>query len=252
MEPLDEGEITFLKGMMREPDMVCGNPPWAGWILDLYYNIDKLTEEDDYVIADVHTQPTDEDGNMIGKILHVGTGKVNLGLFLAGSPSDHYKPVAFIGPCMSYYEHPTLNFDRMTDERWSDMIQGGFPPRPGWTNVYLANREGHANQGGLRLRGEVFQEKDPAGKADIGTIYTQIYPNPVSDLAVINFYLKENAPVRLELYNATGRKIAVTDRGLLTAGKHWIEWPVADLSPGIHFMVLRAGRSTSTLKFILQ
>jgi hypothetical protein len=252
MESLDDDEVTFLKGMLREPDMMCGSPPWGGWFLDLYYNIDKLTEEDDYVIADVHTQATDEGGSLIGKVLHVGTGKVNLGIFLAGSPSDQYKPVAFIGPCMSYYEHTTLNWDRKTDEWWTATIQNEFPPRPEWTNVYLVNREGTENPGGLRLMGSVYDDQDNTGIIETGKGSLRIYPNPVSGHAVIQFNLAENALVRVDIYDATGRKMDEIYNSYVPAGEHWIHWSPANLNPGLYYTVLKAGNSKITLKIIIQ
>lgn len=252
MEPLTEDEITFLKGMLREPDMMCGAPPWAGWFLDLYYNIDKLIEEDDYVIADVHTQATDAGGNLIGKILHVGTGKVNLGIFLAGSPSDNYKPVAFIGPCMSYYEHTTLNWDRKTDEWWSARIQGEFPQRPDWTNVYLVNNKGNENQGGLSLMGSVFDGKENTGIDEIRQGSLRIYPNPVSGNAVLHFNLKENAFVQVNAYDVMGRKIDEIYNDHVMAGEHWIEWPAGNLKSGMYYVILNTGKSRNVLKIIKQ
>jgi hypothetical protein len=250
MEPLNKDEINYLKGMMREPDMMCGAPPWAGWFLDLYYDIDKLTEEDDYVIADVHTQATDGGGNLIGKILHVGTGKVNLGIFLAGSPSDNYKPVAFIGPCMSYYEHTTLDWDRKTDEWWSALIQDGFPVRPEWTNVYLANNKGGENTGGLRLKGGVYNQQENTGIDEIRRGSLRIYPNPVSDQAVIHFNLKSNASVQVNTYDVMGRKIEEIYNEYVLAGEHWIEWPAGNLTSGMYYVVLNAGKSRNVLKII--
>jgi hypothetical protein len=252
MEPLNQDEITFLKGMMREPDIICGAPPWAGWFLDLYYNIDKLIEEDDYVIADVHTQATDEGGNLIGKILHVGTGKVNLGIFLAGSPSDNYQPVAFVGPCMSYYEHITLDWDRKTDEWWSAMIQGGFPARPEWTNVYLANNKGGENTGGLRLKGAVFDQKENTGIDQVTQGSLWIYPNPVYDHAMLHFSLRSNASVQVSAYDVMGRKINEIYNGNIMAGEHWIEWPAGNLKSGVYYVILNAGKSGNVLKIIKQ
>ena len=73
----------------------------------------------DFTIADVHTQPTDENGNLVGRVLHVGTGMLNLGVFLAESPSNGFAPTAFVGPVMSYYEYTTENFERY-DRFWMD------------------------------------------------------------------------------------------------------------------------------------
>ncbi len=250
LEKLNEEEIDFLKGMMREPYYGCGDPEWTGWFTDLYYNVDKALDKDDFIIADVHTQPTDSFGNLTGRILHAGTGKVNLGIFLAGSPSDNYKPVAFIGPCMSYYEHTTLDFDRKTDEWWSAKIHNEFPDRPDWTNVYLVNHEGNTNHGGSSLKGYVYEGKDDTGIEAFGQGVLQVYPNPVSTTAVLHFKLKENSFVRIDIYDLLGRKTEEVCMDYLIAGDHWIEWSTNNLKPGMYYAVLRSGRAECTLKII--
>ena len=68
----------------------------------------------DFVVADIHTQPTDEAGNIVGKVLHVGTGSINSALIVAQDPADGCS-TAYIGPVGSYYEHITDNFKRLTD-----------------------------------------------------------------------------------------------------------------------------------------
>jgi len=252
LEPLNVDEITFLKGMLREPDMVCGAPPWAGWFLDLFYDVEKLVEDDkeDFVIADVHTQPTDAFGNLIGRILHVGTGKVNLGIFLAGSPSANFKPVAFIGPCMSYYEHITMDWDRKTDEWWTTKIQNEFPPRPEWTNVYLMNRDGNSNDGGIRLLGSVYDGKDNTGINEIRPGSFNIYPNPVSDYAMIQFNLTEKALVQIDIFDVMGRKTYEVYNAYLTAGDQWIEWSPGNLKPGMYYAVMKVSNSRYVFKVI--
>jgi hypothetical protein len=252
LEPLNEDEITFLKGMMREPGHMCGEPPWAGWFIDLYYDVQKLIDEEDYVIADVHTQATTQGGSLIGRILHVGTGKVNLGIFLAGSPSDNYKPVAFVGPCMSYYEHTTINWDRKTDEWWENRIKSEFPPRPEWTHVYLADRYGNENEGGIRLTGNVYDGKDNTGINEIRPGLFCIHPNPVTDYALIQFSLNENTTVTLDIYDVMGRKTGEICNRHYAAGDHWIEWTPADLNPGIYYATMIVGNFKSVVKIIKQ
>jgi hypothetical protein len=58
-----------------------GEPPYTGWYADLYFDTWDAAKGD-FTVADVHMQPTDEFGNMVGKILHTGVGKVNLGVLI--------------------------------------------------------------------------------------------------------------------------------------------------------------------------
>ena len=56
-------EELFLKQMISI-EQVCGNP-YKGWYTKLYYGSDKLTAQD-FLVADMHTSPTDESGNNVG------------------------------------------------------------------------------------------------------------------------------------------------------------------------------------------
>ncbi|MBN1183614.1 MAG: DUF3160 domain-containing protein [Bacteroidales bacterium] len=121
----------------------CGAPPYLGWFFDLFYGKYEQGMEPDFVVADVHTQPTDEFGNTVGNVLHVGVGNVNMGVFLIPSPSHSFKYTAFVGPVMSYYEKITSEFNRLTDSEWKEMVNGNsLPERPKWTNVYIADSAG--------------------------------------------------------------------------------------------------------------
>jgi len=128
---------------------------YSGWYPDLYYDREKATEPD-YIVADVHTQPTDEVGNKVGKVLHVGVGKINMGLFIAPAPSDSLKPTIYAGPVFSYYEKVTNNFTRLADSDWKELVKDNeLPDRPDWVNVYLADNEGKALPKGRTLQGIV-------------------------------------------------------------------------------------------------
>src|SRR5690606_39097823 len=59
-------KMTFMDG--------CGSiADYDGWYAKLFFDRASATELDP-TIADVHAQPTDEAGNMVGRVLHVGTG----------------------------------------------------------------------------------------------------------------------------------------------------------------------------------
>jgi hypothetical protein len=147
VQVISEEERDFLKQMLFHT--------WGygatvnGWYTELFYDGDSM---DEYVIADVHTQPTDCEANILGRVLHAGVGKLNLGVFLAPSQTNLTHTVAYVGPVMSYYETITEDFDRLTDSRWAETVQAdAVPPRPDWANVYLADREGKAYGPGRAL-----------------------------------------------------------------------------------------------------
>jgi hypothetical protein len=250
MEKLNEDEIYFLKGMLREPEGMCGEPPVVGWFADLYYDVEKLLKED-YVIADVHTQPTDEAGYIVGKILHVGTGEINLGIFLTGSPSADYAPMAFIGPFMSYYEKVTEKFFRMTDELWtSDVRSGAIPDRPSWTTVYLAGKSGELMPEGERIKGSLFTGYDQKYNSVL-TGRIDFYPNPAIDRVTFRIPANQDGLFEIRIFDVQGRQVDFLDNGSFNEGYMEITWTPGNIPVGMYLAVVKTIEGTRMLKVIL-
>ena len=95
----------------------CGEPVLAaaGWYGKLFFDV-AANLEFDPTIADVHTQPTDEVGNPVGNVLHVGTGGPRAMIVIADSCTG---PRAYAGLASSYYEVVTSDFERLTSEVWA-------------------------------------------------------------------------------------------------------------------------------------
>jgi hypothetical protein len=107
-----------------------------GWYAKLFYQPDKSIEFDP-TIADVHTQPADEAGNLVGRVLHVGTSYPRL-MVAAIDTCDG--PRAYAGVVFAYHEQVTQNFARLTDEEWQSQLKAG--PRPAdvpWLSDVLAH-----------------------------------------------------------------------------------------------------------------
>jgi hypothetical protein len=247
-------ETDFLKGMLFAQHM-CGAPNFNGWYVDLFY--DPLdAEESDYIIADVHTQPTDESGGIVGRVLHVATGEVNLGVFLANSPSLDFRPMAFVGPVMSYYEKITDNFDRLTDSRWADSVNNAnIPSRPDWVNIYLADKSGQALSPGRELAAQVYSGiiTDPAPDVATPQEFALLpnYPNPFNARTIINYELPKPSDVVLEIYNLSGQLIKRISEHSQSAGRYQVVWDAGDQPSGVYFCQMRAGKYARTIKLIL-
>jgi hypothetical protein len=109
--------------------MGCGDPAGLeGWYAQLFFNPLEGIEFDP-IIADVHTQPTDEFGNPVGKVLHVGTGAPRLLVVTVESCNG---PHGYVGLASSYFEKTTENFERLTDEKWQQDLQVGNPADVPW------------------------------------------------------------------------------------------------------------------------
>jgi hypothetical protein len=135
--PFTEEQMAFVNRAVRilVEDVVCATVDVPdGWLAELYYVPDTSIEFDP-TIADVHTQPTDEAGNPVGKVLHVGTGYPRLMVVTANGCEG---PRAYAGVTFAYHEKITEDFQRLTDSQWSDQLEASSPASPPWLEPALA------------------------------------------------------------------------------------------------------------------
>ena len=108
---------------------MCGAvPTLEGWYAKLFFGSNSLTY--DPTIADVHTQYTDEAGNVVGRVLHVGAADPRLMIVTANTSCSG--PSAYAGLAFSYHELVTENFQRLTDQDWRTMIATAPPADVPW------------------------------------------------------------------------------------------------------------------------
>lgn len=80
----------------------------------------------------------------------------------------------------------------------------------------------------------------------------QNYPNPFNPTTVISYQLALNSLVRLEVFNVTGRKVAVLVNGeRKAAGTHRVTFNAENLASGVYFYRLETGGKTLTQKMVL-
>ena len=78
----------------------------------------------------------------------------------------------------------------------------------------------------------------------------KVYPVPVRDKAVIEFYLEQSSVINLSLYSNFGRKISTIASGELAEGFHSREFDMTGYASGAYICVLQAGNNTSTRQVI--
>ncbi len=71
------------------------------------------------------------------KALEVGTGKTDW-VIVAHASKDGKIGLA-AGPIYSYYEFPWPMSERLTDEKWREMLATNPPKRPDWIRSFLGN-----------------------------------------------------------------------------------------------------------------
>ena len=250
-ENLSEDDISFLKEMLFEGG-ASGEPPFTGWYSDLFYDPYDASEED-YVIADVHTQPTDEFGTVVGRVLHVGVGDVNMGIFLAETPSDGYRKTAFMGPVMSYYELISDDFKRFNDEEWAEKVKSGnLPARPEWVNILLCDSKGEKYPQGKELASRVYTGLDEREEGIPGKFRLyQNYPNPFNPRTIISYQLPSAAFVEISIFDMLGRKVATLINTRQPAGKYEIPFNASGLAAGVYFCRMRTQEVRQVIKLVL-
>lgn len=81
----------------------------------------------------------------------------------------------------------------------------------------------------------------------------QNYPNPFNPATVINYTIPSAAQVRLSVYNVLGKEVASLFNGYQAAGNYSVSFSASEynLSGGIYFYQLNAGKYSITKKMIL-
>lgn len=82
-------------------------------------------------------------------------------------------------------------------------------------------------------------------------------PNPVSEIAEIEFWLRSEADVDLAIYDASGRRLAELGSGLRSPGTHQVVWDGRDgagtrLDAGVYFVSMQADGERATRKLVLR
>jgi hypothetical protein len=126
--PFTQEQLDFVNRAVAV-QLGCGDPAGAeGWYADLFYDVLKGVELDP-TIADVHTQPTDEAGNEVGRVLHVGTGLPRAMVVTVETCSG---PRAYAGLASSYFERVTEDWERLDDETWAAELEDATPADVPW------------------------------------------------------------------------------------------------------------------------
>jgi hypothetical protein len=255
--PFSPAETEFLHKVIYDTLSGSGAPPYAGWYTKLLYDDpsgeDALLKED-FIVADVHTVPTNCVGGYLGAVVHVGTGPVNLGVFIAEVPG--VQKVAFVGPVFSYYEYTTLNYNRLNDEDWKTtyLFQS---MRPDWVNLYLADSSGNSRGTGSNFITSV-KEENP-GKIPEDYLIVKNYPNPFNPSTTISFNIPSGIAFRMvqvEVFNIQGELVKSLFSGELPQGNYLVKWDGTNnlnsfVASGIYLCRVKAGESVQSIKMSL-
>ena len=226
-EILSIDDYSFLKECYSQENAGCVQVA-SGWYSNLLFDeqigeLNSYNQKLEHLIADVHTQPADEEGTIVGKVLHVGTGAVN-SLIIVTKDNDGICKT-FVGPVFSYYEYITDNFERLTDSEWRGLFTSNTQlARPSFTKLYLADENGtmQSNPESLHYILGVDDKPYKIPQAEIG-----INPNP--------FEISTNILLRLDnitniiqfnadIYDQNGLLIRTLVNELISGGNYMLKW----------------------------
>jgi len=127
-----------------------------------------------------------------------------------------------------------------------------------WAALNAVNNNGNADAGDLWNNAYM---KIPEWGNFTGVISVEqnsfnvnVYPNPVTEYASLDYTLAETANVQIALYDITGRQVSSMVYNEQSAGEHHqtLNIPELNLKKGIYILVINDGNSTDSRKLIVQ
>nr|MBC8490909.1 T9SS type A sorting domain-containing protein [Bacteroidota bacterium] len=142
----------------------------------------------------------------------------------------------------------------------SPCVNAGIPDTTG-LNLPEYDLAGNPRVYGGRIDMGAYENQNVAVDANenlipLVTKLNQNYPNPFNPTTTINYFLKENSKVSLNIYNIKGQKVKTLVNEVIPAGEHSVLWNGRDtngnqVSSGIYFYKLKTANFEKTRKMIL-
>ena len=120
-------------------------------------------------------------------------------------------------------------------------------------NIYTSRESLHVGSvltiDELSLLGSATGVKEDA----YNSVTASVYPNPVYEMANVEFVQQQPGTTRIAIYNLLGVEVAVLARDeTYTAGTHRIHWNTANLPEGMYFVNITQSASEKTIKVLLK
>ncbi len=92
--------------------------------------------------------------------------------------------------------------------------------------------------------------EDPGAPGEMPTLHPN-YPNPFSYVTTVRYSLSDPSPVRLDVFDLLGRRVATVFDGVETAGDHTVQFDAGGLASGIYLYRIRAGSFVETRRMVV-
>ncbi|MBN2789170.1 MAG: T9SS type A sorting domain-containing protein [Candidatus Delongbacteria bacterium] len=159
------------------------------------------------------------------------------------------------------YAANVTNTDDVVDEGWSFSNHGRYSQGVTFTFAGCQYSD-PASSGNSYLEKEQFLstwcvayktgsiEAEPVSIAKDFEL-SQNYPNPFNPVTSINFILKNNADVKLSVYNSKGELVSNLKNEKMTKGSHSVNFDATNLNSGLYFYTLKVNDRSESKKMIL-
>ncbi len=175
--------------------------------------------DDMAIVADVHTN-FDE-----SRVLEEAVG-YPLEIFVIVNEGGHMRITR--GATFSYYEFTHPMSDRLTDEKWREMLADGTAPdMPVWVENMMDGDVPRSRINNEDSRSIWSHEFDPSSVDDAHPrelVLHRNMPNPFNPETFVRFELPRATPVELVVYDLLGRKVKTLVADGLEAGSHTVVW----------------------------
>ena len=137
------------------------------------------------------------------------------------------------------------------------MVTGSAAVPNSGTNVWPASWLGSGVDWGwltgipmvrLNMNPSVAVEEVTEAEFEMG----EIFPNPATDSARLNYSVAQASDVQLTIFDASGRIVLINDYGTVVAGEHNLVINVGQFEAGVYTYTLTAGTNSATKQLIVQ
>jgi hypothetical protein len=87
------------------------------------------------------------------------------------------------------------------------------------------------------------------GSADVETTSISVFPNPATDVMMVNFTATENTAYSFNVVDLLG-KVVATDRFDAASGENTYRLNVSNITPGVYMLEVK-GATTEMVKFVV-
>jgi hypothetical protein len=145
------------------------------------------------------------------------------------------------------------------DHSTTPLLDEPLAPGMVWHYAFFAYDEVPNYSAGVADTAETSTDAVAAPVAEAGLpgpLFRREGPHPLRSRIAFRFELPRAAPVELDVYDTTGRRVATLVRGERTAGSHRVEWDGRGpggvrLAAGVYFVRFVTGALTATEKVVL-